>query len=193
MKPKAEDRRIQRTRQLLQHALLELILERGYEAITVQDVIDRANVGRSTFYAHFQDKEDLFLSEFEALRDEFEQHLIREEFEEQKPWDLSLKMFEHAQRQRELYRALASSQGGSSMLVHMNRFLYSLLCEHLKPAYSRRGADIPVPLDVLAHFLVSSFLGLLSWWLDHDMPYPPAQINAMYRQLIQPGVEGLLR
>src|SRR5690242_13310 len=65
---KAPDRRIQRTRQLLLDSLIQLILEKGYESITVQDIIDRANVGRSTFYSHFQDKEDLLLSGFESMR-----------------------------------------------------------------------------------------------------------------------------
>jgi AcrR family transcriptional regulator len=69
---KKADRRIQRTRRLLQDALVGLILEKGYEAITVQDILDRANVGRSTFYEHFYDKDDLLLSSFEFLRDDFE-------------------------------------------------------------------------------------------------------------------------
>ena len=57
MATKAPDRRVQRTRKLLQDALMALILEKGYEAVTIQDIIDRANVGRSTFYAHFLDKQ----------------------------------------------------------------------------------------------------------------------------------------
>src|SRR5690242_4167136 len=67
IKKKPVDRRIQRTRQLLLDALLSLILEKDFDSITVQDVIDRANVGRSTFYAHFQDKDELLLSGFEHL------------------------------------------------------------------------------------------------------------------------------
>ncbi len=63
------DRRIQRTRQLLHEALITLILEKGYDAITVQDILERANLGRSTFYAHYQDKEALLLSGFQELFD----------------------------------------------------------------------------------------------------------------------------
>ena len=62
MATKMEDRRVQRTRALLLSALLDLIVEQGYEEITVQDIVDRANVGRSTFYAHFLDKRELLLT-----------------------------------------------------------------------------------------------------------------------------------
>ena len=74
-KVKTEDRRIQRTRQSLQTALSELIVEKGYEKVTVQDVIDRANVGRSTFYVHFESLDQLLLSGFEPLRMQFEDFL----------------------------------------------------------------------------------------------------------------------
>ena len=59
MESRKVDRRIQRTRQLLDDALIELILEKGYDKITVQNIVDQANAGRSTFYSHFLDKDDL--------------------------------------------------------------------------------------------------------------------------------------
>jgi AcrR family transcriptional regulator len=68
MEARAPDRRVQRTRKLLQEALMTLILEKGYEAMTIQDIIDRANVGRATFYNHFLDKQDLLVSGFAELR-----------------------------------------------------------------------------------------------------------------------------
>ena len=69
MTAKAEDRRVQRTRALLLSALLDLIVEQGYEEITVQDIVDRANVGRSTFYAHFLDKRELLLTGVDGLQE----------------------------------------------------------------------------------------------------------------------------
>ena len=62
------DRRVRKTRQLLREALMELTLERGYDHVTIQDILDRADVGRSTFYAHYHDKDDLLVSEFETGR-----------------------------------------------------------------------------------------------------------------------------
>src|SRR5258707_301232 len=68
------DRRVRRTRRALREALVALIVERGYEKVTVQDVLDRADIGRSTFYAHYRDKDDLFGSCFDDLRAEHVLH-----------------------------------------------------------------------------------------------------------------------
>ncbi|MEP6895919.1 MAG: TetR/AcrR family transcriptional regulator, partial [Chloroflexota bacterium] len=176
-KVKVIDRRIQRTRQLLQDALMALILEKGFDSVTVQDVIDRANVGRSTFYAHFQDKEDLLLSGFEHLRTEFEQHLTSESMTNDSPWELTLSMFKHAQSQRPLYKALAGKQGGNAALSHIQKFLFAYLRtrlnDHLKQAVSKRKNAIPT--EILAQFIFSSFISLLVWWLDNDAPYSAEQ------------------
>src|SRR5205809_7879580 len=68
MANRATDRRVQRTRQLLQDALISMMIAKGYETTTVQDILDRANVGRATFYAHFADKETLLNSRLADLR-----------------------------------------------------------------------------------------------------------------------------
>src|SRR5215213_8734136 len=71
------DRRVQKTRKLLQDALIELVAEKGYESVTVQEILEKGNVGRSTFYAHFQDKEHLLHSILERLNELFAQHEIQ--------------------------------------------------------------------------------------------------------------------
>lgn len=185
------DRRIQRTRQLLQEAMLALILEKGYDAVTVQDVIDRANVGRSTFYAHFRDREDLLLSGFENMRAQFEQHLSIQPYSDGDPWKLNLVMFQHAQSQHRLYKALAGKQGGKIMLAHIYQYLTPLVREHLQAQLRGRKQGL-VPPDVLAHFLVSSLMALLTWWLDNDLPYPAERMSDMLRQLTEPGVTALI-
>ncbi len=191
MPPKNPDRRIQRTRQLLQDALIAVILEKGYDATTVQDVIDCANVGRSTFYAHFQDKEDLFLSGFEHLRAEFEQHLTGQSITDASPWALSLSMFQHTQGQRKLYKALAGKQGGNVALAHIQKYLSAYLSDHLKGQLSKRKKGFPP--EILSHYIASSFMSLLIWWLDSDSPYSAEQMNEFYRQLVEPGVEAIMQ
>ena len=188
---KIVDRRIERTRQLLREALVALILEKGYDAVTVQDIIDRANVGRSTFYAHFRDKEDLLLSGFENLRAQFEQLLTGESVTDEGPWGLNLMLFQHAQSQHRLYKALAGKQGGNVMLAHIHKFLLAIVLKHLKSQWPGRKKG-PVPPEVLAHYLVSSLIALLTWWLDNDLPYPAERMNEMYRQLTEPGVMAII-
>ena len=190
MNQKSPDRRIQRTRQLLQDALIAVILEKGFEAATVQDVIDRANVGRSTFYAHFQDKEDLLLSGFDHLREEFEKHLLNASVTSTSPWELSLSMFQHAEGQRQLYKALAGKQGGNVVITYIQKYLTAYLSDHLKQQLKKHKN--PFPYEILSHYLSSSFISLLTWWLDTDSPYSAAQMNEFYRQLVEPGVTDVL-
>jgi AcrR family transcriptional regulator len=190
MNEKITDRRIQRTRQLLLHALSALILEKGYEAMTVQDVIDRANVGRSTFYAHFQDKEDLLLRGVEMLWAELEKHIRNAIPTEETVWNLSLSMFQHAQGQRLLYKALVGKQGGNVALKHIQKHLYLLVYEHLQLAMSKKNTTFPP--EILAQHFVSSFISLLTWWLDNDTHYSAEQMNNFYRQLIECSLEALL-
>jgi len=190
MQTKTVDRRIERTRQLLQEALIAVILEKGFEAATVQDVIDRANVGRSTFYAHFQDKEDLLLSRFEHLRAEFEKHLLSASVTSTSPWELSLSMFQHAEGQRQLYKALAGKQGGNVVIIYIQKYLASYLSEHLKQQLKKRKN--PFPYEILSHYIASSFISLLTWWLDTDSTYSSEQMNNFYRQLVEPGVNSIM-
>jgi AcrR family transcriptional regulator len=189
-KKTSPDRRIQRTRQLLLNSLIELILEKGYETITVQDIIDRANVGRSTFYSHFQDKEDLLLSGFENFRTQFEEFLMAQSFTDESPWILSLSIFQHAQNQRQLYKALAGKQGGNVTLAHIQKYLFALMQTHFRQQLWR--SKVVFPADILAQYVSSSIISLLTWWLDNDSPYSAEQINVFFRQLVQPGVESFL-
>ena len=174
------DRRVERTRQSLQTALSELILEKGYEKVTVQDVIDRANVGRSTFYAHFEDKEQLLLSGFEPLRAEFEDFLSGQSITYETPWTLSLVLFQQIQKR----------QGGYITLTHLQKYLYGYLLNHLKAALAKRNKTIPP--ELLAHYVASSFIALMTWWIDNDYPYPPEKMNEFLRQLVEPGTAAIM-
>src|SRR5258706_10394854 len=110
------DRRSQRTRQLVHTALIELMLERRYDEITVQDIIDRANVGRSTFYAHYLDKEDLLVSGFTQVLDALRQHM---EQHQQGDWRTPPGLaffFQHVQTHHQLYKALV--RGGGIELLY---------------------------------------------------------------------------
>lgn len=189
MAPRANDRRVQRTRQLLREALLALIVERGYEMLTVQEILDRANLGRATFYAHYRDKQDLLLDTFAGLRTLF--HTQRGgdggAHASVGPAHLSLRFFRHAAEQRRLYRAMVGKESGRLLNVYAHRLLSDELREHLTQL-APRSTQPAIPLDVAVEYLVSTLLALLTWWLDNDIPYPPEQMDAMFRRLALPGL-----
>lgn len=179
------DRRVRKTRQALQEALITLILERGYEALTVQDILDRANVGRSTFYAHFYDLEDLLQSEFEVLQAEFEQHIAQAPQQGDDIWAISRLMFQHAQAYRRLYQAVVGKSSEKIIQTQLKHYLSLQIRAKLQISWGKNDA---ITLDMLENYLVTAFMGLLKWWLDKDLPYTAAQIAQIYQDLCQDGL-----
>lgn len=183
------DRRSNRTRKLLGDALVELMLEKRFEAITVQDILDRANVGRSTFYAHYTDKEQLLLSEIEHVIHEL-QGFTAESGGNNHGLLPSLELFRHVKEQRRLMQALVWGRGAlftqdfqaqASRIIEAN--IRSMIANEIAPI---------VPLAVVANFIASTFLMLLRWWFDEDMKQTPEQMDAMFQHLVMPSLHGLL-
>ena len=179
-KQRPPDRRVRRTKQRLNDALESLIVEKGYDKITVQDLIDRADVGRSTFYAHYETKDDLLVS-WTQLADEIELPMAQEPTDAESIMP-SLALFRHLAEYHHLYKAMIGS-GGIDIVTEM---VHSRLLRHAKSELERRldaNDQTTIPIEVRAGFLASSLLALLTWWLDNDMPYPPESMDQMYQEL----------
>jgi AcrR family transcriptional regulator len=182
----APDRRVRRTRKLLHDAFLALVIEQGYEKTTIQDILDRADVGRSTFYVHFRDKEALLTASFDGMRDQLEHELATIDATSQ--IDVTLPaalLFEHAYRNQRVYRALCGRQGGALVQRYLRRLVGDLLRKHLRPQFTRAGTGVPA--DVAAEFYTSAALGLLVWWIDREFCNGPTWLTATYRTLAAPG------
>jgi AcrR family transcriptional regulator len=126
------DRRVVRTRRALHEALIRLIKRKGYDALTVQEIIDEADIGRATFYAHYRGKDDLLRGGFERLRGELK--AARRETrqgERDQPLTFSLAMFEHACAYRDVYRAMLGGQGSIIAINEIRRVLAELVKEDL--------------------------------------------------------------
>jgi len=176
------DRRSQRTRQALGEAFIELMMEKGYEAVTIKDIIDRANVGRSTFYAHYADKDELFASQFDRMIEMLIQH-TPQEVSADNPFFPSLGLFQHVQQQWKLYKILS----WESNFLHIQH-LQKSISERVEQRLLASGRTFEAPVPILANFLAGSLLSLLKWWLDNKMMYSPEQMDEMFRKLALPGV-----
>ena len=192
MNKKKTDRRVERTRQLLRDALVSLILEKGYQRITVQDIIDRANVGRSTFYSHYQDKEDLLFSGFDELAYDLDRHRRPpdETGEDQEHLLHSLEFFLHANDNRELYMAMSESGGGEQLLEIGRRHMQNHIEAHLIQ-FPSIGEEFPLP--VITNFLAGSLLTMILWWLEQEAPYSPQEMDDMFNALAMPGIRSLMK
>ncbi len=181
-RPSAADRRSQRTRQLLRQALIDLMQTKRYSAITVKDILNRANVGRSTFYTHFPTKDDLL---FDGLQ-ELLGHLTSLEVPTNEPTLLpSLGFLRHVRQQRRLYQALFSGPSGAAV----SQSLQIQLRAHVERRLTadRLGLQPRVPMHVVADFVANAFLNLVRWWLDKEPSQSPEQVDAIFRQLVYPG------
>lgn len=165
---KKPDRRVERTRELLQLALIELISQRGYDAITIQDIADWANVGRTTFYWHYNSKDELFISCHEAIVSKFRIGALHPLSREEMLATNAPRGLIYAYRHLEQARPLLSSifQGKDSLII-LRRMRDSNAQEievNLRSAFSE-GSSL-IPLDILANYLAGAQIALMQWWLE---------------------------
>ena len=184
------DRRVGKTRKALKEALTDLILEKGYEAVTVQDVIDRADVGRSTFYAHFVDKDDLLMAILADLEMPAPDHTAWTPDDPAFGWTLEL--FRHFGSGRRLFKAVAGSQSGALARRETTRRLEDLAGAELSRVGAGRKLDA-LRLEIVVRFLVGMFIGFMDWWMREENEHLPAeQVDHAFRSLVLPGVASVL-
>jgi AcrR family transcriptional regulator len=172
--------RVRRTQKLLREALVELIEERGFEALTVGELTERAMVSRAAFYRNFQDKYDLVEQIFaEAMSALFS---TVGEIGSQHPPEMWVKFFEHIAQYDRLYRALLGSKGSSWFARKMRASLASLVSElghlpHDPHASQHSTRPIHTASDAFVPDLVSTmFVEAITWWLEQGRPYSPKEI-----------------
>lgn len=191
------DRRKNRTRRMLREALFGLMLEQPYESITIEDVTRRADLGRTTFYLHYKDKEDLLLESIETIADELKEKIF-ESMQDQPPmiskdvtsafapgWRPISMVLEHAAKNTTLYLPILRGEGTPRapnvlrQIIHQTA--YEFFENRVKNSYS--NAEATIPIEVLVNFFSTSMLGMLTWWLENGMPYSPEEMADIYRRL----------
>jgi AcrR family transcriptional regulator len=185
----SEDIRVRRTRRMLHQALLELTAERGYEAITVQDVLARAEIARSTFYAHFRDKDDLLLAGFKEMSGYLPDSLFnlpQPATDACPPFGVVL--FRHVGERRQLARALISSSSGRIVSDHLRNLIVVAARKWLSGL--PEPAPGAVPTELVVQHVASALFGLLVWWVDHDFPHTEEAMGEAAQALVMRGLHG---
>ena len=175
---------------MLQDALLALIQKKRYETITIKDICDAANVGRSTFYAHYTSKDDLKRSGLENLRSLLvnqQRDALATPGDRDCSLSFSLTMFEHARDHLDLYRALVGGRGGTVSLGSIRQVISDLMRNELAATADKNSADV-IPRELVIHYVVGAYMAVLTWWLDGGAKLPPQRIDAMFRRLATEGV-----
>ena len=192
------DRRIQRTRQSLRTALLTLIKEKGYDAISIEEITGRANVGRATFYLHYKDKEDLLLEEFSEMANEKVQVLSELPFaawlpipEEavnagmKHPSPPLLIVFEHIYENSDLYYILLKSEKSSRIVERIRKISTESIVKFMETKAKTEpiALHFKVPMDFFAAFFSGALLSTVDWWLEEEMHHTPEEVTRLFQSL----------
>lgn len=182
------DPRVVRSRQMLREALVVLIAEKGFDAITVQEITDRAKLNRATFYLHYQDKQELLVKSLREAIDELMADIGASTDERgQLVFDDSLRpikaAFEHVAQHARFYRVMLSAEGVPSFIAGVRDYMAEITLKWLT-ALQPAPARSLVPLEIVANSLSWSLLGVVIWWLEHDMPHPPDYMAEQFQLLI---------
>jgi AcrR family transcriptional regulator len=186
------DRRILRTRRALKDAMLGLVLEQGFDAVTIEQITHRADLGRTTFYLHYRDKEELLL---ESIRELIDDLVANIRVSNASPILLA---FQHAAENADLYRIILRGEGAYNAVERLRKTINQTIEELFKEFLQARADVEPdrirssFPLEVVTNFLAGSLLGLLTWWLEERPSYTPEQMADMFRRLFLDGVRETL-
>ena len=180
------DERIRRTHERLGKALVQLIQEKPIDDVTVQEVLDRSSVGRSTFYLHFRDKNDLLLSQLEKFLETMSASLsVRREVSHRVAPVAEL--FAHVGNQQRLYRALADS-GHLNDFFDLAQGYFARGIEQRLTEYKRLPKLPQRELAARAFALAGSLLSLLRWWLDRGAKEPPSDMDGLFHRIVWNGL-----
>jgi AcrR family transcriptional regulator len=191
------DRRINRTRRQLRDALMALILERGYSSVTIEDITERADLGRTTFYLHFRDKDELLVESLEAIAEDLKaqvEQLADQSLEEgrSRPHPVVV-AFRHAERNRNLYRIILKGEGGSRVASRIRDIIQEAAVDFFARRMSGWVDGSPdIPGDVVSGYFASALLGFITWWLEKELPYSGDEAADLFITLFFRGARQVL-
>lgn len=201
------DRRIQRTRQALRKALLELNKEKGYDSISVEEITQRANLGRATFYLHYKDKEDLLVDEFSEIVNrraliiseipfsswlpELENKSLEGESDPALPL---LMVFQHIANHSDLYLILLKNEKSDRIVERIRKIITQAITDFLQQKVENDPIPIlfEVPIELLAAYFSGALLSSVDWWLNLNFSYSPEEMTRMFQRLFFPGARKIL-
>lgn len=180
------DRRVHRSRAALLDALRLLMAERGYERLTIQNLLEHSGVARATFYAHFSSKDDLLAASARGLRAWLEQRAARRDDER---LAFTLPFFEHLESHAALYRQTV--RRGE---VTVGREIRAMLRELIRADLIRQsgaGADAP-SIALTTEYLTGALWSTIAWWMGSQQAMPAAAVDRLFRRLVFSGVPGMV-
>lgn len=189
----SEDRRVQRTRKLIQQALIELTIQKGFAAVTVRDIAEYAGINRATFYRHFQDKFDLIDQYGQEVYQLLDAPMAGELSSEGKRSGSGassaglVRMLEHIRAHAKFYRVMLGKKGDPAFAGKIQYYVE----KRMRQALPGELHDKPLA-DLCLNYISSGSLGLVVWWLEHAMPYSPEELATLSYRLSAADLQAVL-
>lgn len=190
------DPRVQRSQQRLRQAMVDLILDHGYQATSVREITAAAGVSYPTFFRHYASKDALLLDA--VGRSQAEMLLLLRLKNDAEPAQAGYIIFEHVGKNEQLYRVLLLDKGAQHLLAQVQEAAVADVISYWQtdPGLSTLPLPLPagadIPFDILAHHFVAGIIALLRWWLEHDRPYGPERMGQIYADLLFWPIQPLL-
>lgn len=178
-------RRRLRTIASLKQSALELLLEKGYDAVSIQDITDRADLGRGTFYIYFHSKEDIVWKIIEEGFKRTTEEAVRHaggKMPERPEYFSYVNIFKHARQNRDLYRIMLGGQGSSLLTRKVQDYLVDDFIGDMQKYGLYNNRDLPK--EVFARILTGALFSLLIWWLETPTDYSPEQMAVMLEEVL---------
>ncbi len=209
MKPVQEqeklDRRVRKTRRALREAMQNLMAEKGYEQVTVEELTERADIGRTTFYLHYSAKQDLLLEQFDELLDQLVEQLTEIPLSswsqqgkvlptEDHPERPICMIFNHAAENEDLYRIVLQGEGVDQASERLQTMMTNAVNAYLhhKLGDEREKMTLEFPVDLFGNYFAGAMLGVIKWWLEAGQPYTPQEMEGIFFQMFLPGASQAL-
>jgi len=193
MKNSELDRRTQKTKSAIEEALFSLMQKKQYSRITIQNIIDTANVGRSTFYSHYATKDELFLACIEPMLSMINVDIGKYiESGETPSQSISvIELFEHIEQNSRVVKGLIKAENSSLFFDRIALHFDKQAQKYLNKKY--KAANPGIPLLILTHHISVTLVGLVKWWSSNNMPYSPKKMSQFFQELINPCLHAFMK
>jgi AcrR family transcriptional regulator len=166
--------------------MVDLILEKGYDAVSVSEITDRAELGRATFYLHYKDKDDLLIETINDIVQDFIdkiadlQDMTIDQGEEAIIRDVFLFTKEHPN----LFRVIMRGHGMYTATLKLQSVIAEFIYNHVQKWIASQHLQVKIPLDILSNFYAGAMLNSIFWWLENDTGYSAEEMAENYNKLV---------
>ena len=199
------DRRVRKTRKALREAMQVLMSEKGYDQVTIEELTEKADIGRTTFYLHYSAKQDLLLEQFDELLGQLVEQLSDIPLSSWTQQGLVLPMedhpgrpicmiFHHAADNEELYRLVLHGEGVDQASQRLQEMMTRAVTSFFDPKLgdSSETVRLQFPVELFGNYFAGALLGMIKWWLDEDMPYEPEEMEEIFFHMFLPGASQVI-